>query len=464
LKYSLPFTLLNNNILVFSSKGYFTFDSSFSLIYNYTFINESNIEISYNKDYPSFSQYSNKEGEYILSFALGNVYLFNNFGQMINLYNIQNDLINSNKTESQKNLYKIISYKTLDLHYYYFVIYSYFSVTEWSGEIIILYYKMDIDDNNNELIHYQTYRDSLFGNGFACQRIKQKDKNDYVILFYQLMSRQICKISFEPENNFTFSNKNCLDKESDFVYVDSAINDDYSKIYVCYTSGVNEGKCFYYNIRDNEFSQIYILANSCNKNYFFFHLNYFKINKEYILSCIDTSRNYFAIKFKEDISFINPPNSLKYNKIENCNIFTISIIYLSYEKKYALLNYAFCYNVEESLIFKITNYYIEETNETMNPDLETIKTNEIIIVLNESSVVTKDLNKESTGIIKTSDNEFISNIPEDIADIDGKSNKINVSTEVSYFDDKIKTNEITEKMENNEITDKPKNTEIIEII
>ena len=29
LKYSLPFTLLNNNILVFSSKGYFTFNSNF---------------------------------------------------------------------------------------------------------------------------------------------------------------------------------------------------------------------------------------------------------------------------------------------------------------------------------------------------------------------------------------------------------------------------------------------------
>ena len=118
LEYSLPFTLLNNNILVFSRKGYFTFDSNYSLIYNYTFINESNIEISYNKDYPSFSQFSKEEGEYILSFALGNVYLFNNFGQIANLSNIQNDLINSNKTDSKNNLYKIISYKTLDLHYY----------------------------------------------------------------------------------------------------------------------------------------------------------------------------------------------------------------------------------------------------------------------------------------------------------------------------------------------------------
>ena len=52
LKYSLPFTLLNNNILVFSSKGYFTFNSNFSLIYNYTFINETDIEIAQNKYYP----------------------------------------------------------------------------------------------------------------------------------------------------------------------------------------------------------------------------------------------------------------------------------------------------------------------------------------------------------------------------------------------------------------------------
>ena len=464
LEYSLPFTLLNNNILVFSRKGYFTFDSNYSLIYNYTFINESNIEISYNKDYPSFSQFSKEEGEYILSFALGNVYLFNNFGQIANLSNIQNDLINSNKTDSKNNLYKIISYKTLDLHYYYFIFYSYFSNSEWSGEIYILYYKMDID-GNNELIHYQNYRDSLLNNGFACQRIIQEDENDYIILFYQLKPdnsniNHICKISFEPENNFTFSNKKCLEVNSYFFYVDSAINDDYSKIYVCFTSGQGEGKCFYYKIKDNEFSKIYILADYCRQNHFYFHLSYFKINKEYIFSCIDNSNKHFIIKFKEDMSFLNPPNSSKSFNIENCDIIkTISIIYLFYENKYALLNYGRCYYVIKSFIYKITDYFIEKTNQTMNTDLEPIKTNEIIIDLNKNSIVITDLNEESTSIIKTSDTELISNIPEDIAIIDDKSNKITISSKVTYVDEKIKTNEYTEEIET---TGKMKNTEKFE--
>ena len=459
LKYSLPFTLLNNNILVFSNKGYFTFDSNFSLLYNYTFINESNIEIAYNKDYPSFSQYPSKEGEYILSFALGNVYLFNNFGHILNLSNIKSDLINTNKTDSSNNLYKIISYKTVDLNYYYFIIYSYFSNTDWSGEMFILYYKMDID-GNNELINYQKYSDSLLRNGFACQRIIQEDENDYIIIFYQLKSRKICKISFEPENNFTFSNKKCLEVDNEFIYVDSAINDDYSKIYVCYTSGLGNGNCFYYNIIDNEFSQTYILADYCRQNHFYFHLNYFKISKEYILSCINTKFQYFIFKFKEDISFVNPPNNTTYLKIENCfEIFTISIIYLSDEKKYALLNYGKCNNVLETLIFKLTDYFIEETNETMYTDFKSIKTNDIIIDSNESSIATTDLSEESTDIIKRSDTQFISNTSEDSDDI---NDKIITSSEVTYSDEKIKTNEITEKMENSENTEEFKNTEKIE--
>ena len=454
LKYSLPFTLLNNNILVFSSKGYFTFDTNFSLIYNYTFINESNIEISYSKDYPSFSQYSNKEGEYILSFALGNVYLFNNIGQMVNFCNIQNDLINSNKTDSNNNLYKIISYKTLDLDFYYFVIYSYFSYTEWSGEINLLYYKMDID-GNNEFIHYQNYKDNIINNGLACQRIMQTDGNDYIILFYQIKSnnntKYICKISFEPENNFTFSNEKCLKTDIeyyDFLYVDSAINDDYSKIYVCYTSGSSEGKCFYYKINENEFSQIHILANYCRGNYYYFHLNYFKINKDFILSCINTRFEYFVFKFKEDISFVSPPNNRTNFTIENSyQASTISIIYLFNEKKYALLNYAKYYNKDETLIFKLTYHFKEEANETN-------KENDIIIDVNESSVIKTDLSEESTDIIKISDTKLISNISDYILD---KSNKINASSEVIYTDEKI-----TEKMENSEITDKLKSTEIFE--
>lgn len=458
LKCSLPFTLLNNNILVFSNKGYFTFDSDFSLIYNYTFLNEFNIEIANNEDYPSFSQYSNEEGEYILSFALGNVYLFNNFGQILNFSNIKNDLIYSNLTNSKNNLYKIISYKTLDLNYYYFIIYSYFSFSNWSGEIIILYYKMDIE-GNNELIHYQSYSDTILRNGFACQRVMQEDKNDYIIIFYQLKTKNVCKISFEPENNFTFSNKKCFEISSDFIYVDSAINDDYSKIYVCYTSGEGEGNCFYYKISDNEFSRIYILAKYCRQNYFFFHLNYFKVNKEYVLSCINTKIEYFIFRFKEDISFINPSDNSTNFKIENIyNVYTLSIIYLSEKKIYALLNYVSYNNNEVTIIFKITNYFIDQNNFTIFTDIKSINTNEIRVDVNESTYLKTDLNEGSTDIIEKSDIEYISNTLEDIND---KSNKIIISSEATFIDEKTRTNEITEKMKNSEITNILKNTEII---
>ncbi len=58
------FTLLNNKILIFSRKGYLTYDTDLSLLYNFSFLNEANYDFSLNEYYPSFSKFQMDEVAY----------------------------------------------------------------------------------------------------------------------------------------------------------------------------------------------------------------------------------------------------------------------------------------------------------------------------------------------------------------------------------------------------------------
>ena len=59
----IPFTLYNDNIIIFSYKGFHTFNSDFLLLYNFTFeepiATYSNF-IGFNYNFPSFIQFHRK--------------------------------------------------------------------------------------------------------------------------------------------------------------------------------------------------------------------------------------------------------------------------------------------------------------------------------------------------------------------------------------------------------------------
>ena len=62
-KYSLAFTLSNQNIIIFSNKGFYTFNSDLSsLINSHIFSDELIFDETISAYYPSFSQYTNEEG------------------------------------------------------------------------------------------------------------------------------------------------------------------------------------------------------------------------------------------------------------------------------------------------------------------------------------------------------------------------------------------------------------------
>ena len=118
LKYIADFTLLNDNIIIFSSKGFFTFNSNFNLLYNYTFSSELDLYDETTKKYPSFTQFSEEEGGYVMCYILKNVYIFNQNGE----FQYLTDANETSLIKDSVNNYKINAYKNENSELYYSVI------------------------------------------------------------------------------------------------------------------------------------------------------------------------------------------------------------------------------------------------------------------------------------------------------------------------------------------------------
>ena len=67
--YLVSFILINENIIISSNDGFYTFNSNFMSLYNYTFPTSLTLD---NKkyEYPSFTQFSEEEGGYVICYLL----------------------------------------------------------------------------------------------------------------------------------------------------------------------------------------------------------------------------------------------------------------------------------------------------------------------------------------------------------------------------------------------------------
>ncbi len=224
LDYPIAFTLSNLNIMTYTTKGIYTFDSNLSsIIYSYNFTSQIYIdpENAYNINYPSFSQFSNNESGYILIHIKGNVYLFDKNGKFLWGANIVNDLlINDGIT------YRIISYKYSNSEIYYSIVYTYKSI------IYTLLYKInEINGENQNIIKnsYQNETRSIPNYCLACQRMK-KNTNYYIACsysYYKIDKRLIAVEIFEPDNNnFNFVYKKEKEISTIPAIYESVVNED----------------------------------------------------------------------------------------------------------------------------------------------------------------------------------------------------------------------------------------------
>ena len=383
-------------------------------------------------------QFPEEEG-YIIFLFLKTIYYFNNNGNYINSFDLDDLSYIDNVYVSN---YDITYYKKEGLEYYYTIAVCDSKSSNSDVKMHLFYYKINLDGNNRLITkstYYNTEEPIVQYFTITCQKLVKNDNNKYITCFYQYSKYGIYlikELSFEPDNNFSYINNNkyieTIDTQHIFRYAVSTTNEDNSKAYVCYSSYNQYASCFYFDINQNEFSTIFKFGEkNCLSHFYSINLNYNKKNKECVFSCInDNANGYFVIKFKENINLIKPNINGEFSKFEDeCyETKTSSIIYLTKYDQYNLFTYNKCWKYSgnfEIRWYDLTNYF----NDTSKSSSSDTVTTEIIQTNIESTI----LNEETQTI----------NIP--------VSTEINVISTTSPYETQDST-EQTEKLTENDST------------
>ena len=392
------FTLNNNNIIIFSYIGFFTFDSNYVNLYNYTFSTELSLNDDFKHLYPSFTQFSEEEGGYVMCYILKNVYIFDNYGKFIYLADANETSI----IEDGYNNYVINSYKKENSEYYFTIITFDFSL-HYYGELQMFYYKINILNKTKELIYNNIYLNNnterIEGhNTICCEKMITNNNDTFITCLYQYMSnntRFIGEMSFKPDYNFTYIEPKkylkLFSEINNYQFSSSVTNEDKSKLYICYLSDSTNASCFYYDINIREFSKIHYLGYNGRKGLYYINLFFFKESNEFIFSCVDTMNIFSFVKFKENITLIQPNVIGKYDFSKKCyDIRSFSIVYSSKDKQYFLINSANCNSNILLYKFNITNFFNTTENEEFDTDSifkETNTSETLITEINKSTFV-----------------------------------------------------------------------------
>ena len=402
------FILLNDNIIICSNKGFFTFDSNFNSLYNYTFSTELTLDNNEYK-YPSFTQFPEEEGGYIICYILKNIYIFDKTGKFIFL----NDAGETSFISDRVNNYIINAFKYKNDEYYYTIITADFLL--YYGSLYMFYYKIDLSNNNKSLLYNNTYSNSseqfFEHNAICCEKMITHNNDNYITCLYQYekhTSLVIGEISFEPDKNFSYIEPrkflNLIDYINVFQYPSSVTNEDKSKVYVCFSAESTNASCFYYDINTREFSKILYFGYQCKKDFYFINLNYFRKSKEFIFSCVSVNLVYSIVKFNQNISLIQPNSFGLYNATNICfNIHSFSIFYSLQDNEYIIFSSSECYLKPNIHLYKynLTNFFNTTNNIELNNDSIIKETNSIInpsIKITESMISPFSKITESTMI------------------------------------------------------------------
>ena len=403
--YFTHFTLLNSNFIIFSNKGFFTFNSNFKLLYNYTFSTALTLDIETKKNYPSFTQFSEEEGGLVLCYILKNVYIFNDNGEFVYL----TDANEASLANLIQNNYIINAYKRENSEYYYLVIYIDNSL--FYGIIHIFYYKINIVNFKKDLVNYNTHSNENENIGYyysiCCEKMIANNNNNYIACFYQYSkynSLVIGEITFEPDNNFTYIEPrkyfNLTDSINVFEYPSSITNDDKTKVYICFSASSTNASCFYYDINKKEFSKIHYFGYKCKSGLYSSNLQYFRETNEFIFSCVYSVPIYSIIKFRENITLIQPNSYGTYNITNICYyVNSYSILYSLQDKEYILFSSAICdQNTNNIYYFSLANF-LNTTN---------IGESKTDLILEETNIKIPKSNEISSSIIITKTTGIIS--------------------------------------------------------
>ncbi len=353
-KYSKWIILDNNNYLVCTEKGIYTYDYTFEdLIYNITFEDEITTDTEFS--FISISKILNEEENYIIILCRKFFYFLKSYGELI--FSSSIDIYSSNLEYyslipyiNNNKYYFIVPSVTNDLKFRFYL----FEINIFSKSLIESIYENDPLENID-------IKNSSFSRGLDCVIMIYNSDKGVLTCFHNFYNLGVT--SFDIENNFTIiSELNNLFFESITPRtIKVEINSGKNEALICFNNDlVDLGNCLIYYINYHNFSEI---IESINCNYYLLSMNliYIEITKEFIFSC-NYENEIVISKFNEHFEKIyknekeEKENELKFSYVENIN--TFSIIYSHEYNKYLLtISLEYSNNIFLSKIYTLSNKY-----------------------------------------------------------------------------------------------------------
>ena len=407
-KYPNCIELKNGNVLIVFSDGIYIYNSKLSEELN---------NISYESDF-SLNENDNNlvnlsmfDDGLVISIIKTYLYIFSSIGEYIFHFNLTNELQGA-------TYYSLLPHKINENNYYYIITYI-----NSSTKIIIKYYYINLTENTNNLIDSFEYshNDSSFklinnNKGLTCQLMAHPNIENVLSCFYEIsFPNHITVSSFLLGDQIRLSNIPIIYLKNDVPgYFKSAITNDKTRAFICYSTNGNHGNCFFYNMANNSFSEERQYFKKCADKPKSIHVDFFIQTKEFIFSCYDDGTGLTIMKFEENGNVIGSfNNSITENYyFEGTHLYSYSILFLSKYSQYSIILTTTEYCISNHFLlpdnFNPSNIYniSEESNIYLTTSIvETVIVSENNIVIGKTNIEEdfndyKECSKFKNGDIK----------------------------------------------------------------
>ena len=412
LNYVKALTLENGYQLMVTKTGIFSFYpglASFAYNYNFTddqILNDGVDSMENTINQVELAQFSNEGGgeRYTLCLSKNYIYFMDEKGDLFTYKKL---------SDFGKNTISLTAYKYFNSSYYFIIAYNndFFNNNEYF--IVMNYYNIVLENNEYKINFlstesYTPYIEEFNGykcvipSGLSCQAMISSVRGKVLVCFESLKYiYRFGAFAFNPDNNFellfketSLPTKNQDNKDVYATYIKSALNEDKSKAFICYSIEYNSNliKCVSYDVNMNRFTVLSIDSYFCNTKYFGFNTYYFSQTKEYVVSCISVDRkNFYFYHLDQDYQItINDDRTFDGSTtFDGCNypnsfFDSFSIIYASRTRQYTLIINSSCYGIPASIRLYMLN---KNTDFCEMPSPEPPETT-IITTLPETTIIT----------------------------------------------------------------------------
>ena len=355
LKHVKAITLKNNNKIILSASGIYTFYPDLTnMIYSYLFYDIQKLPEGEEANYISngdISQFSGEDGEtkYVLLIVKQIVYVLNENGSVL-FYGDISAKLGSNSPIS------LVAYKYENNIYYFTLTYTITNIYQMR----LIYYKITFTGENigditfirelNERIAYEGISHWINSINISCNRMYLSSDIVLSCIFCSIEAKNsIMALNYNPDNEFSkISLSNIVEDPDDesIKYIKTSTNNDRTKALICYSIETQKGRCLHYDINENILSSIFVESEYCNSEPYGINAYYFEEPNEYVFSCVNGKNKFFMKRINSDFNMIDY-DLFDGKEYSDCSDYTtFSIVYLSDYDVYANIMNANCDNNE----------------------------------------------------------------------------------------------------------------------